>query len=380
MKKTRLLMLLGSICLPLMLAALILPACANESAPTTTQTPTQAPAEVIKWRAQTCWPPSMKVYHEGDRRFADNVREMSNGRLDITVFSPGEICGCGEVFDAVKAGVIEMGMSWGVYAEGYNTAFAALSSTAGFFSIFDTYNYRIHGGGNELAQELYGKFNIYPVGPYVCPVPESGIWTNKPIYTLEDYKGMKIRMGGKVQTATLEEIGGIPVTMTGAEIYEALRKGTIDGTEFQAPSLDVSMGFAEICKYCNGPSWWQSCGCTDLWINADAWNSLPDDLKAIVRGAAAETVLWEQTAIDMDSIAAMETALDLGVTWIRMDQESLDTIGEILLKNIEKECEANPDYARVWQSQVAYAKSMIPLREQQAPFGYGTNPKWLLDY
>ena len=84
-----------------------------------------------------------------------------------------------------------------------------------------------HGGGQQLWDELAADFNLKPFLAGNTGVQMGG-WFNKEINSLEDYKGLKIRIGGEV----LRWIGAAAVNLPGGEIFQALQSGNIDATEW----------------------------------------------------------------------------------------------------------------------------------------------------
>ena len=137
-----------------------------------------------------------------------------------------------------------------------------------------------YGGGLELWRELYAPFNLVPF-PCGNTGVQMGGWFNKEINSIDDLKGLKMRipgLGGEV----LRRAGGTPVTMPGAEIFTSLQTGAIDASEWVGPYNDVSFGLHKAAKYYYYPGWHEPGSGLECIINQEAWNSLPDDLQAIV--------------------------------------------------------------------------------------------------
>ena len=174
----------------------------------------QAQAQSFKWRMATCRTPALTPFHESDVRFGEMVSKMSGGKLQITVFPAGELMPAFEVFDGVRKGVVEMGGDWPTYWTGKNTAFDFFCSVGFMMHAADYMAWFYHGGGLELGQELYGKFNMMYF-PLNIVGPESGYRTNKPIRTLADFKDAKLRTGVLQTIWLLEQIGAKPVRVPG---------------------------------------------------------------------------------------------------------------------------------------------------------------------
>ena len=110
-------------------------------------------------------------------------------------------------------------------------------------------------------------------------------WFNKEINSLEDIKGLKMRIPG-IGGEVLKEAGGIPVTLPCGELFTALQTGVIDATEWVGPYNDLTFGFHQAAKYYYYPGWHEPGPMLELLINKDAWDSLPKHLQVIIETAS----------------------------------------------------------------------------------------------
>jgi TRAP-type mannitol/chloroaromatic compound transport system substrate-binding protein len=141
-----------------------------------------------------------------------------------------------------------------------------------------------HGGGMQLWREAYAPFNLVPLAGGNTGVQMAG-WFNKEINSIEDVKGLKMRIpgsGGEVW----DRLGGSAVTLPGGELYTSLQTGVIDATEWVAPYNDMAFGFHEVAKYYYYPGWHEPGSTLELIINKSAFEALPKDLQTIVEAAA----------------------------------------------------------------------------------------------
>ena len=239
--------------------------------------------KTYKWRLVTSWPKNYPGLGMAPERIADLVEEMSNGQMQITVYGAGEQVPAFGVFDAVSSGSPQMGHSGGHFWKGKVPA-AQFFTSVPFGLTADEINAWVNrGGGLELLREIYEPFNIYPI-----PAGNTGTkmfgWFNKEINSLEDVKGLKMRIPG-IGGAVLKEAGGIPVTLPGGELFTALQTGVIDATEWVGPYNDLTFGFHQAAKYYYYPGWHEPGPMLELLINMDAWNSLPKHLQVIIETA-----------------------------------------------------------------------------------------------
>ncbi len=256
-----------------------------------------SPREIIKWRLVTSWPKKFPGLGLGPENFAEKVRAMSGGRLDITVYGANQIVPPLGVFGAVSSGSAEMGHSGAYYWKGKIPA-AVFFTTVPFGMNAQEFNGWLHyGGGLELWREVYEPFNLIPFAGGNSGVQMGG-WFNREINSIEDIKGLKMRipgLGGEVFTRA----GGTAVNIPGGELFTSLQSGVIDATEWVGPYNDLAFGFHQIAKYYYYPGWHEPGSNLEFFVNKDAYNRLPSDLQAIVETAARavnQDMLDEYTA------------------------------------------------------------------------------------
>ena len=247
-------------------------------------------SEVFRWKMVTTWPSNFPIFQEGAERFAKEVRIMSNGRLDINVYAGGELVPALQVFDAVSQGTVEMGHGSPYYWAGTIPEAQFFSSVPFGMTAKGMNAWLYNGGGLLLWQEMYEPFNltVFPMGNTGV---QMGGWFKKKINSLDDIKGLRMRipgLGGKV----FKEAGGNTVLMAGSEIYTALERGAIDATEWVSPFHDLRLGLDRTAKYYYYPGWHEPGTVFELMINKTKWALLPEDLQKIVEVAASAVGEW----------------------------------------------------------------------------------------
>ncbi len=328
-------------------------------------------AETIKWRLVTCWPvgsPSL----ESDQLFARSVYELSGARLQITVHPAGEIVPMQAVFDTVSKGAVEMGGDWPSYWGNKNSAFDLLGSYPMGLAQHDLINWYLKYGGHDIYNYLYGKYNMVFVIRGCNPVA-SCIRSIKPIKSLADFKGKKIRMAGRAQGYILQKAGAVQVTTAPGEINQALQTGTLDAASFNTPAMDWSVGMA-MTKYNIAPAWNQPSAVGGIIINKDAWNTLPPDLKKIIEVAGLETLLIQAANGDKEYGPFLEKFKESGTQVTKFSAKDLKQIEDWTWEYIVEEAKKNPDYNKVATSMFQYLKDFSATRDYQQPFSHGRNP------
>jgi TRAP-type mannitol/chloroaromatic compound transport system substrate-binding protein len=240
-------------------------------------------AETIKWNMVTTWPKNFQGLGEGAEHIAQLINQMSGGRLQVKVFGAGEIVPFQGVFDAVGSGVAQMGHGAAYYWRGKMPSAPFFSTIPYGLNANELTSWILRGGGYELWRELYEPFGIVPFLGGNTGVQMAG-WFNKEINSLDDLKGLRMRipgLGGEV----LKRAGGIPILKGGGEVFTALETGNIDAAEFAGPYNDLAMGLYKAAKYYYYPGWHEPGPALETIVNKEAYNALPDDLKAIVENA-----------------------------------------------------------------------------------------------
>lgn len=259
-----------------------------------TQQKVEAPAvqtkKTYEWRMVTTWPPHFPALGEGADKMAEWIGEMSDGRLKIQVYGGGELVPALETFDAVSQGTAEMSHGAAYYWAGKILASQFFASVPFGMNAQQMNAWLYKGGGLELWEELYANFNLIPM-PAGNTGVQMGGWFNKEIKTIEDLKGLKMRIPG-LGADVIAKAGGSAVLSAGGEIYTNLERGVIDATEWVGPYHDFLMGFHKVAKYYYYPGWHEPGTVAELIINKGAFEKLPKDLQEIIRTAAYKTNLW----------------------------------------------------------------------------------------
>ena len=249
------------------------------------------------WKMVTTWPKNFPGLGTGAETFAKMVTEASKGRINITVFGSGEIVPAFEAMDAVSSGAIEMGHGGPYYWKGKVAATQYLSAIPFGLTPQEQNSWFEKGGGQKLADEIYKKMGCKF---FVCgnTGPQMGGWFNKEINSINDFKGLKMRipgLGGEV----IKAAGGTVVNLHGGELLTSIQSGAIDALEWVGPYNDLAFGIYKAGKYYYYPGWHEPGGVLDCFINLKKWNSLPNDLKKIIEissKAATQTITNEMIA------------------------------------------------------------------------------------
>lgn len=326
-----------------------------------TSADTSAPSIIsdkkYKWKMVTTWPPNFPVLGTGATMYADWVRQMSGGRIDIKVYGGGTLVPALEVFDAVSSGASEMGSGASYYWGGKEPSLQFFTSVPFGMNAQQMNSWLYCGGGLDLYETEYAKYNMVPFPAGNTGVQMAG-WFNREINTIEDFKGLKMRipgLGGKV----LERAGGTAVLSAGSELYTNLERGVIDATEWIGPYHDYLMGFHEIAKYYYSPGWHEPGSNLEVVINKRLFDSLSADLQEILRTAAFRLNMWtlsEFEAKNNEYLQKILTETDVEVR--RLNDDVLTQLRTYTTETLEDLANQSPLTRKVYDSYRTFQKNI----------------------
>ena len=307
----------------------------------------QVPAQTIEWKLVTSWPKNYPGLGTAPERFAKNVEKMSNGRLKIKVFGAGELVPGFEVFDTVSAGTAQMGHSAAYYWKGKIPAAQFFTAIPFGMNAQEVNGWLHHGGGLKLWQDLYAPFNLIPAAGGNTGVQLAG-WFKKEINTVDDLKGLKMRipgLGGEV----LKKLGGVPVSLTGGELFTALQTGAIDATEWVGPYNDLAFGLNKAAEYYYYSGWHEPGANLEFLINQEAFSSLPDDLQAIVNAAmrvANTDMLDEYTARNNEALEQLKNKHNVDIR--PLPPEVMSALKQAMSEVMEEQVANDEKMLEIW--------------------------------
>lgn len=315
----------------------------------TVAAPAIVKAAPIEWKMTTAFPPGQPFYSTGPGSLTDltdRIREMSNGRLDIKIFHAGELVPAFEGFDTVRQGVVQAN-AWVSYFGAGKVPAAQFFGAVPFGMSTQGQNAWFYvGDGIKLWHEVYE-----PLGLVAFPVGATGVqmtgWFNKEINSIDDMKGLRMRIPGLAAKAYAR--AGVDVKLLpGGEIFPALERGVIDAAEWVGPAQDKILGLNKVAKYYYTTGWHEPTTVTEFAINKAAWESLDDDLKAIVQNACAACNVISHSWAEANNAAALKEFAANGT--------ELKTLPEDVVATLKKEME--PVYDELASSDPLFKKVM----------------------
>tara|TARA_B110000014_G_scaffold260569_1_gene250586 strand:+ start:27233 stop:28327 length:1095 start_codon:yes stop_codon:yes gene_type:complete len=341
----------------LSLAFLLLVNC-GQGKESNTDTLNSNSSEVYKWNMVTTWPKNFPGLGMAAENLSKYVEEMSNGRLLIKVYGAGELVPPMGVFDAVSQGNVELGHGASYYWTGKVKSSQFFTAVPFGLTAQEMNGWLHHGGGLELWEEAYSPFNIIPLAGGNTGVQMAG-WFNKEINSIEDIKGIKMRIPG-LAGEVFTRLGAETVQLAGNEIFLSLQQGVIDAAEWVGPYNDLTFGFHQVADYYYYPGWHEPGSTLEIIVNKEALDSLPSDLKAIMKYAARavnQEMLDEYTA--RNNSALIDLVNKHGVKLRKLPNDVLREL-RILSDQVMKEFVADdPMASKVYESYREFKRDVI---------------------
>ena len=305
----------------------------------------------VTLKLATSWPAHFPIIGTGVDRFAERCYELSGGTLEIKIYPKNILVPALQVFDATSAAQIDAFHSGVYYWKGKNPAFSIFGGMPLGLTSEEMITWMKFGGGYELWREMYGKFNLYPL---ICGStgPQMGGWFKKEIHTLEDFKGLKMRMPG-LAGEVVKKLGINPVLLPAGEIYTALERGTIDASEWVGPALDSMMGFSKVASYYY-TGWHEPGSILEVTFNKTRWGKLSSEHQAIITAASEEVTATMVQEFRYENAKALQ-ALPKNVQIKTFSDEIMSAAKVALEEVLREESQKSEDFRRALQSYQAFA-------------------------
>lgn len=323
----------------------------------------------VKWEYVSAWAVNNPLY-QYDLYMAKNVSAMTNGKFIINVHPAGEMVPSFETFDSVSSGAFQAGSTAPAFQSGLNSAFTLFSTMPLYFSQQDFMNWLYQVDGLKHFNEILEPYNI-KMFPYSIFDVEAGFRSHKKLEKIEDYKGLKLRMGTPEGQEILRRIGASTMSISGGELYDAMQRRVIDGFEYMTPNVDFDMGFHEIAKYWAAPAWYQTSCVYYTFCNTDAWEKLPENYKVIFEVVAKACTLESSSYMNWQSAIGTKKFIDYGVEVTKADESLWKELAPVAKQVMEDFASKNPDYARILKAQMDYLEVYNLWRNIEAPFNSG---------
>ncbi|WP_037077296.1 TRAP transporter substrate-binding protein [Neorhizobium vignae] len=308
----------------------------------------------ITWRLTSSFPKSLDTIYGGAEDIAKHVAAATDGNFTIQPFAAAEIVPAMQAADAVSNATVEMCHTCSYYYVGKDPTFAIGTAIPFGLNARLTNSWFYEGNGNKLMNEFYAKHGLYGMIAGNTGAQMGG-WFRKEINTVDDFKGVKMRIAG-IAGKVLEKLGAVPQQIAGGDIYPALEKGTIDAAEWVGPYDDHKLGFYKVAKYYYYPAFWEGGPVIHALINLDKWNALPKAYQAALTDACAFANTSMMAKYDAKNPTAIKQIVSQGTTLRPFSQEILEACYKASLEVYKDISASNETFKKIYEDQVAFKK------------------------
>jgi TRAP-type transport system periplasmic protein len=268
-----------------------------------------------------------------DQWWADEIRKRSGDRIRITIMWAGSGGEPLEILKLVASGAVDMGAVPPSYFPNELPLTGAPNALPLTFTTNEEASTVMEGLVKNVPaiQEELKRNNVWPL--FFQTLNTYQPLCTKPVATVADFKGLRIRSFGAYQPALWESLGAVGVNVLPAEIYEGLQKGRLD-CGFYSTDLYASTRLYEVAKYLTSvgfgpqPTW-------PIWVNYKKWSEYPENVKKLMQEVSEEARVRGLKAVEEARDSSLQRMKEAGVTVVQFKEE-------------EKLRQQAPQFRKVW--------------------------------
>lgn len=321
----------------------------------------ETPGQRVILRLASSVPTSAPQIGSMVTRTAEKLSTLSEGSFELKLHEPNTLAPNAELFDKLATGEIDaIWASTNFFAERDSVFW--LFSTVPFGPPAGEYlAWLAYGGGQDLMDASFARFNIKPIVCTVLP-PESGGWFRREITSPEDLKGLRMRFMG-IGARVIQRLGVEPVALSGGDIFYALQSGAIDAAEFSLPAVDLRFGLDKVAHHYYFPGWHQQSSLITLLLSINTWDRLSEAQRSQITSICGDNIresLAEGEALQVKALQEIRARGVIVHTWPPAVLASLQKAwGDV----VKEEKAANPEFKRVWESYDGFRRAYTEWRD-----------------
>lgn len=312
---------------------------------------------IRQWRLVSAWPRNLPGPGVAAQMLADRITILSGGRIEVELFAAGEIVPGPGVFDAVGEGTADIYHAVPAYWGSKSKAILLFGSQPLGLTANEQHGWMLHGGGQELYDEMYGRFNLKP---FLCgnSGPQWAGWFRNEVTSLDDIRGLKYRTTG-LNSEVMSKLGVAVEAMSGPAMFQALQSGALDAGEFIGPWTDSALGLQQVAEYYYDNGVGEPSSAEECAINLDTWNALEDELKGTVQMAAESLYNVVHTEYNTKHALALRELIASGTKVRQWPEEIINAQGNAMGEVLEEmRNDSDELVARITESFIAYRALM----------------------
>lgn len=303
-------------------------------------------------RVASTFPTGMELIGEAVTQLPATIATATGGEVVLRVYEPGELAPATETLFAVSDGRVDAGWGGAGWFADVDSAFSMFSAIPFGPGIGEYMAWLYHGGGLEIAREMFAGHDLYNIPCALIP-PEASGWFRKEIRTVADLRGLRMRFFG-LGAGVMRKLGVDTRSIAPGDIRQALEEGRIDAAEFSLPAMDRSLGLHEAAKYYYFPGWHQQATLFDLYINRHVWSDLPDRHRAVIELACGDMMRETIASGEARQWKAMREMRDAGVQIRRWPPEIIAAMESAWNELAAEEAEKSANFRRAYASYEAF--------------------------
>ena len=286
------------------------------------------------------------------QKFIDAVDLMTNGEVKIKGFSVGVIAGAFDGLKAVQKGTADISYNYPGYQVNDDPANGIFGGMVGGMPMEEFMHWYVGADGTKLLEDFRHKqMGLHPVLSGMGST-EFLLHSHKPVRTIADFKGMKIRTAGP-WAEILPSLGASVTVPAAGEIYTALERRVIDANEFVTPATNIKMGFHKVAKYIIMPGLHSPSHMNEATFKLETWNKLPKQIRDQISAAGQLSAFQTAMAIGIQDLDAVEKLMAGRNTWITLDPAAQAKIEELGRSWSAEQAKAQKAKGNDWMERVS---------------------------
>lgn len=292
---------------------------------------------------------------------ATKLSTISDGSLELKLHEPNTLAPNAELFEKLAAGEVDaIWASTNFFAE-RDSVFWLFSTVpfgppAGEFLAWLAY-----GGGQELMDASFARFEIKPIVCTVLP-PESGGWFRREITSPADFKGLRMRFMG-IGARVVQRLGAEAVALNGGDTFYALQSGAIDAAEFSLPVIDLRVGLDKVARHYYFPGWHQQSSLITLLISQKVWDNLSEAQRQQIYSVCGDNIRESLAEGEALQVKALHEIKARGVTVHTWPPSVLKALQKAWTDVVREEKAVNPEFKKVWESYDGFRRAYTEWRD-----------------
>jgi TRAP-type mannitol/chloroaromatic compound transport system substrate-binding protein len=311
----------------------------------------------VRWRCASSFPRALDTIYGAGEHVARRVAALTDNKFRIQVFQAGELVPGLATLDAVQAGTVECSHTASYYFVGKDPTFA-FDGTVPFGMNFRQINSWLNaGGGREVMKDFFATYNVLSI-PAGNTGAQMGGWFRREIRTVEDLRGLKMRIGGFAGNV-LAKLGMVAQQIAGGDIYPALERGTIDAAEWVGPYDDEKLGFQRVAPFYYYPGWWEGGLNLSMTINQAKFNELPQLYKDALESACRDATIETIAKYDNQNPPALRRLVAAGTQLRPFPRPVMEACYRAAFELYDETAARNANFKKVYDHFKAYRESQL---------------------